>query len=122
MSAIMTLRVTGDAAKLEQMAGPSRDLIRSIAERAKEQGLIAHRFYGSDNEILVGDEWPDAENFQRFYESESDQIGPMMAAVATSEPVISPGASSGRTTTSAGSSPPARTECSGGSGSSRTRE
>jgi hypothetical protein len=88
MSVIMTLRVTGDAAKLEQMAGQNPDRIRSIAERAKEHGLIAHRFYGSDGEIMVIDEWPDAESFQRFYESERDQIEPMMAEVATTEPII----------------------------------
>jgi hypothetical protein len=84
----MTLRVTGDAAKLEQMAAQNPDLIRSIAERAKEHGLIAHRFYGSDGEITAIDEWPDAESFQRFYESERDRIEPMMAEVATTEPII----------------------------------
>jgi quinol monooxygenase YgiN len=88
MSVIMTLRVSGDPAKLEQFAAENEGMIAGIAERAKAQGLIAHRFYGSEGEIMVVDEWPDAESFQRFYESEQDQIGPMMQQVATSEPVI----------------------------------
>jgi hypothetical protein len=36
----------------------------------------------------VIDEWLDAEGFQRFYESEREQIEPMLGEVATSEPVI----------------------------------
>jgi quinol monooxygenase YgiN len=88
MSVIMTLRFSGDPAKLEQLAAENTEMIRGISARAQEQGLIAHRFYGSENEIMVVDEWPDAERFQRFFESEQDQIGPMMEQVATSEPVI----------------------------------
>jgi len=88
MSVIMTLRVNGDPAKLEQLAAENEGMIAGISARAKEQGLIAHRFYGSENEIMVVDEWPDAGSFQRFFESEQHNIGPMMEQVATSEPVI----------------------------------
>ncbi len=88
MAVIMTLRVSGDPAKLERLAAENEGMIAGIAERAKEHGLIAHRFYGSDNEIMVVDEWPDAESFQRFFASEEDQIGRMMEQVATSEPTI----------------------------------
>jgi quinol monooxygenase YgiN len=88
MSVIMTLRVTGDPAKLERLAAENPETIRGISERAKQQGLIAHRFYGAENEIMVVDEWPDAESFQRFFESEQAEIGPMMEQVATSEPTI----------------------------------
>jgi hypothetical protein len=88
VSVIMTLRVSGDPAKLEQLAQGNPGLIRGIAARAEEQGLIAHRFYGSENEIMVVDEWPDPESFRRFFESEREQIDPMMAQVATGEPTI----------------------------------
>ena len=37
---------------------------------------------------MVVDEWPDPESFQRFFESEQETIGPMMAQVATGEPEI----------------------------------
>ena len=88
MSVIVTLRVSGDPAKLEQLASENEGMIAGIAERAKAQGLIAHRFYGSENEIMVVDEWPDAASFKRFFESEQDQIGPLMEQVGTSEPTI----------------------------------
>jgi hypothetical protein len=84
----MTLRVSGDPAKLEQLAAENADMIKGISSRAKDHGVIAHRFYGSDGEIMVVDEWPDPDSFHRFFESEQENIGPMMEQVATSEPVI----------------------------------
>jgi quinol monooxygenase YgiN len=88
MSVIMTLRASGDPDKLEQLATEKADVLRDIAERAKAAGVIAHRFYGSEGQIMVVDEWPDPESFQRFFESEQETIGPMMEQVATSEPEI----------------------------------
>ena len=88
MSVIMTLRVSGDPDKLEQLAAESADTIRGISERAQAAGVIAHRFYGSDGEIMVVDEWPDAESFQRFFAAEQDAIGPMMEQIGAGEPEI----------------------------------
>ena len=88
MSVIMTLRVAGDPDKLERLAGENQDMIRGISARAQEAGVIAHRFYGSEGQIMVVDEWPDAESFQRFFASEQETIGPMMEQVATGEPEI----------------------------------
>jgi hypothetical protein len=90
MSVLMTFRIKGDPNILEQKAGENPEAMRSIADRAEENGLIAHRFYGSDDgEIMVVDEWPDAESFQRFFESNRSEIEPMMQIVgATGEPEI----------------------------------
>ena len=88
MSVIMTLRVSGDPDKLEQLARENPDAIRSISERGKAAGAIAHRFYGSDGQIMVVDEWPDEASFQAFFEAEQAAIGPLMAQVATGEPEI----------------------------------
>jgi len=88
VSVIMTLRVAGDPDKLEQLAAENADMIRGISERGKAAGVIAHRFYGSDGQIMVVDEWPDAESFQRFFAAEQESIGPMMEQVATGEPEI----------------------------------
>jgi hypothetical protein len=91
MSVIMTFRAKGDPAELERRAAANPEMMRSIAQRAKEHGLIAHRFYGSfeGDEIVVIDEWPDPESFQRFFEENRDEIEPMMAEVGiTSEPTI----------------------------------
>jgi quinol monooxygenase YgiN len=88
MSVIMTMRVTGDPAKLEALAAERHDELIGITERAKEAGVIAHRFYGSEGKVMVVDEWPDAESFQRFFERERSHIEPLLKAVATSEPEI----------------------------------
>jgi quinol monooxygenase YgiN len=89
MSVILTFRVKGDPEKLEQVADADRGRIRGISERAKEAGLIAHRFYGSDDgQIMVVDEWPDAASFQRFFESERADIESLMGDVASGEPEI----------------------------------
>jgi hypothetical protein len=82
MSVIMMLQLQGDPEKLEQFAQENEGHMRSIIERAKENGVIAHRFYGSDGRILVVDEWPDEESFQRFFESAQGEIGPIMQAAA----------------------------------------
>ena len=88
MSVIMTLRVTGDPKALEQMAQDDPEKLQPIIAAAKAHGLIAHRFYGSEGKIMVIDEWPDAESFQAFFSEMESEIGPMMEAVATSEPEI----------------------------------
>jgi hypothetical protein len=61
-----------------------------IADKAKEHGLIAHRFYGSeDGQIMVLDEWPDPQSFQAFFEEMRGEIEPAMREVgATGEPEI----------------------------------
>jgi hypothetical protein len=53
----MTFRAKGDPAELERRAAANPDGMMEIVSRAKEFGLIAHRFYGSDaGEIIVVDE------------------------------------------------------------------
>ena len=37
---------------------------------------------------MVVDEWPDAESFQRFFEADQPNIGPLMQEVGTGEPEI----------------------------------
>ena len=88
MSVLMTMVFKGDAAALEQYAAENPDAMRGIVDHAVEHGLIAHRFYASnDGQLMVVDEWPDAESFQHFFAHMADQIGPMMhAAGVTEEP------------------------------------
>ena len=89
MSLLLTFRVKGDPALLEKHAAENPDAIRAISDDAQNYGLIAHRFYGADGEIMVVDEWPNAESFQKFFEANRDRIESMMAAVGTSgEPEV----------------------------------
>ena len=86
MSVLMTLQAKGDPAKLEKLAANEPDRIRAISDDAKRYGLIGHRFYGSDDgQILVLDEWPDAESFQHFFGHMAHQIEPLMAAAGVNE-------------------------------------
>jgi hypothetical protein len=88
MSVIMTLTVNGDPNKLEEHAAGDPDAMQAILESAKGHGLIAHRFYGSDDDqLMVVDEWPDAQSFQSFFEENSERLAPLFQAVgATGEP------------------------------------
>ena len=90
MSVVMTLRVHGDPQELEKRAAANPETMRALSERAKEHGLIAHRFYGSDDgQIMVVDEWPDPESFQTFFEESQSEIEPLMRDVGvTSEPEV----------------------------------
>jgi hypothetical protein len=90
MSVLMTLRTKGDIKELERRAAADPAGMRAIAERAKEQGLIAHRFYGTDDgQIMVIDEWPDPESFQKFFDGARSEIEPMMQAIGvTGDPEV----------------------------------
>ena len=88
MSVIMTLRVNGDPKAWEELAQTDPEGLARILESAKSHGLIAHRFYGSEGQIMAIDEWPDAESFQAFFAENEPTIGPMMQQVATGEPEI----------------------------------
>ena len=85
MSVLLTMRVSGDPKAVE---ATDPDVLKTIVERAREHGVIRHRFYGNDNEVLVIDEWPDEASFQAFFDASPD-IGEMMAAAGvTSAPTV----------------------------------
>ena len=90
MSVLVTIQMRGDAAKFEQIAIDDPQRMRAIADRGEEHGVISHRFYGTDDgDVMVVDEWPDAESFNRFFESMQSEIGPLMQeAGVTSEPAV----------------------------------
>jgi len=89
MSVIMTLVANGDPDELERRAAQNPEGLHPILERAKANGLIAHRFYGAEGKIMVVDEWPDPQSFQRFYEEMGSEIEPLMREVGvTSEPEV----------------------------------
>jgi hypothetical protein len=90
MSVIMTFRAKGDPSELERRAGENPELMKRIRDRAKEHGLIAHRFYGGQNgEIMVLDEWPDPDSFQAFFGEMREEIEPLMRDVGvTAEPEV----------------------------------
>lgn len=93
MSVIMTLQVAGDPKALERYTSDNKDKMQAIVEAAKRHGLIAHRFYGSDDgrSIMVLDEWPDRRSFESFFQEQGGEIQPIFdaAGVATApEPMV----------------------------------
>jgi hypothetical protein len=84
VSVIMTLYIQGDPAKLESIAAENPGRLQGIAEKAKEHGVIAHRFYGSGNQMLIVDEWPDEQSFESFFSEQQSEIGPLMEEVGAS--------------------------------------
>jgi quinol monooxygenase YgiN len=93
MSVIMVREIAADPKALEQFASANKETVQSILDAAKNHGLIAHRFYGSEDgsKVLVLDEWPDRESFESFAEEQASQIEPMLEAARateTSEPTF----------------------------------
>lgn len=85
MSVLMTMRVSGDPAAVE---AADHDMMKTVVARAKEHGVISHHFFGSDNEVLVVDEWPDEASFQAFFDA-SPEINEIMASAGvTAQPTI----------------------------------
>src|SRR5438270_8712607 len=87
MSVMVTLSMQGDPKQLEGYAQSNADAMQEILASAESHGLIAHRFYGTEGEIMVVDEWPDQQSFESFFQENGPRIGPLMqAAGVTSEP------------------------------------
>ena len=90
MSVIMALRLKGDPAKFEEYAKAHPEMAE-IKDDAVAHGVIAHRFFGSStgNEVIIVDEWPDPESFQKFFSSNAQRIGELMGGAGV-EPAGEP--------------------------------
>ncbi len=84
MSVLMMLRVKGDAAKLEQLSQERPNFFSDITTKAKGLGLISHRFWATDDEVLVLDEWETQEGFQTFFAG-TPEVGEVMASAGVKE-------------------------------------
>lgn len=86
MSVYVTMKVTCDPAAFEKAASDHAGAINEIMEVAKANGLIGHRWFRGENEVMAVDEWPSAENFQAFMGGAEPKIGPFMTAAGVSAP------------------------------------
>ncbi|MFL6113282.1 MAG: hypothetical protein ACJ786_18265 [Catenulispora sp.] len=64
--------VAGDPDNFEQYAKANADKMQRIAVEGKAAGATRHAFAAGHGEIMVIDEWPDAESFQRFFQSQTE--------------------------------------------------
>jgi hypothetical protein len=87
MPVIMVQEVAADPCGLVEFAAGNQETVRAILEAARKHGLIAHRFYGSEDrkKVLIVDEWPDRESFESFAEEQAPQIEPMFKAASGTE-------------------------------------
>jgi hypothetical protein len=86
MSVMMGLRIVGDAQQIEAALNRDPERLKRISQRARDAGCTAHRFYANEagGEVLVVDQWPDADSFLRFFEEGTD-IGEMMGEAGVTE-------------------------------------
>jgi hypothetical protein len=82
----VTILTKGDPKLVEEYASANAEAMQSITDSAKSHGLIAHRFYGTDGQVLVIDEWPDGDSFNAFFQENGDRIGPIMQAAGAQGP------------------------------------
>lgn len=88
MSVLVTLRVKGDATKLERFVAENPGRMESTVERGKKHGVISHHFYGNDSEIIVVDEWPSEDAFRAFFAASPEIRGYMETVGATTPPEV----------------------------------
>ncbi|MBS2537081.1 hypothetical protein KGQ20_30425 [Catenulispora sp. NF23] len=83
MSVFVTLKIPGDPQAMERYAKENPEKLQGIVEGAKRHGLIAHRFYGSQDgsSLMALDEWPDSESFEAFFAEQQPAIQPLMEAI-----------------------------------------
>lgn len=86
MSVIVTVLTKGDPKQVEEYASANQESMTAIIDSAKSHGVMAHRFYGAGDQVLVIDEWPDGDSFQAFFEENGDRIGPIMQAAGAQGP------------------------------------
>jgi heme-degrading monooxygenase HmoA len=88
MSVFMTLRVKGDAKKLEALYANAPTTFSSVADAGKSMGAISHHFYATEDEILVVDEWPDEGAFHKFFDAQPEIPKIMAEAGVTTQPEV----------------------------------
>jgi quinol monooxygenase YgiN len=89
VSVFVILRVKGDPNTFEQYAKANAELMRGVAAEGEAAGATRHAFAAGDGEILVIDEWPDADAFQRFFEDQKEIPRIMREGGAQGAPEVS---------------------------------
>jgi hypothetical protein len=89
VSVFTILRVKGDPNTLEQYANDNADMMQRIGAEGRASGAIRHAFAGGDGEILVIDEWTDADSFHKFFENQTEIPRLMREGGAEGPPQIS---------------------------------
>jgi hypothetical protein len=90
MSVLVTGKFQGDTAKFRQALVDRAGEFVKIADMARGEGAIHHRFGIGDGFVMIVDEWETVEQFQRFFSNPDLQafIGSVGAAPAPPEVTV----------------------------------
>ncbi len=90
MSMLIVGKFQGDTAKFRQALTDRAGEFEKIADMARAQGAIHHRFGIGDGFVMIVDEWETAEHFQQFFSNPDLQafIGTIGAAPVPPELTI----------------------------------
>ena len=78
MSVIVIARLKVDPAKFEDLVARRGPEMVPISQKGKAAGALHHQFVAGDGEVLIIDEWDDAEHFGTFFSSQPE-IADLMA-------------------------------------------
>jgi len=78
MSVIVIARLKVDPAKFEELVARRGNEFGPIAEKGKAAGAVHHQFIAGDDEVLIVDEWDDADHFGAFFGGQPE-IADLMA-------------------------------------------
>jgi hypothetical protein len=70
VSVIVIGRFSADTANLERLWRERPEDFESVSADSKTQGAISHRWGFGDGQVLLVDEWSDAESFHRFFDNQ----------------------------------------------------
>ena len=78
MSVIVIARLKVDPARFKDLVARRGGELPAISQKGKEAGALHHQFVAGDGEVLIIDEWDDAEHFGAFF-SGQPEIADLMA-------------------------------------------
>jgi heme-degrading monooxygenase HmoA len=78
MSVLVIARLKVDPTKFEDLVARRGNEMPAISQKGREAGAIHHQFAIGDGEVLIIDEWDDADHFGAFFNGQPE-IADLMA-------------------------------------------
>lgn len=88
MSVVVVVRMKADPSKVRELLAQRGAELEQVTADAKAAGSLSHRFVARDGEVLILDEWRDAESFQAFFGANKAITQLMMEAGVTERPTM----------------------------------
>jgi hypothetical protein len=86
VSVLVTMRVSGDTEQFRRFVAGESERLTRLADEARSQGCVHHRFGVGDGFVVVIDEWDSAEQFQGFFQGNAEIEAVMRESGAQGEP------------------------------------